>query len=248
MMLKNIWLPLTISLIGLGANLVLDYLTATGQSGPQLGLRFYVFRVLALSAAVFPGLFALGRAEMRESARKRREQLDDLTSVLEASVRRLFPEENPYYIRANVMLASGDRLKVLCGWNMGAYPDSKMSLLYGQGAAGKVWKRATENPPSECWQPVYAPRAQLNRKNLKDKWLLGDDEIRLTSHILWVLSTPLLHRHGESLRFLGVLNLDGVTRPLNSMDVFEDTQFHLHCVALADHIADLIVQGDLRPT
>lgn len=247
MQLKSILLPLAIALVGILANLVLDYLTATGQLGPHHGLRFYVFRLLALAAAVFPGLFALARTEMRESARRRREQLDTLTSVLEASVRRLFPDENPYLVRANVMLAEGDQLRVLCGWNMEAYPDSRMNLAYGQGAAGNVWKRATENPPSECWQPVYAPKAQLNRRSLKEKWLLGDEEIRNTSHILWILSTPLLHRQGESLRFLGVLNLDGVTRPLRSMEVFEDDRFHLHCVAVADHVADLIVRGGPLP-
>jgi len=246
--MRNAWPVIAVgivSVVGIGANLLLDYLTGEGQFGPHLGFRFYILRLLALCATAIPGLLAILRAESRASARKRREQLDDLSRVLEASVRRLFPDENPYLVRANVMVVEGDELKVLCGWNMDSYPDSRMNLSFEQGVAGKVWKRATENPLNECWQPVYAPKAQLGKQSLKTKWRLTDDDIGRTSHIMWILSTPLLHREGDRLKFLGVLNFDGVTKLLVDMKIFEDDQFHLRCVAIADHVSSLIAQGDL---
>lgn len=241
-----IWLPVLIAAIGIIANLALDVLTGLGLIGPQFGLPLYLLaRIVALSAAVFPGLYALGKAEKRERTRQRRREIADVSRVLEASVRRLFPNENLNHIRANLMIVVGDTLDVLCGWNMDAYPDSKMSLGYGEGVAGKVWVRATENPLSKCWQPVYAPREQLHRRNLGDQWGLDSRDIEKTSHIRWILSTPLLHRNADILKFLGVLNLDGVTADLNSMEVFEDSQFHLKCVAVADLVGNRIVEGDL---
>ena len=52
--------------------------------GPQYGFLFYVARAIALIAAVFPGLYAIVKAEIRESARKWREQRDYLAKVLDA--------------------------------------------------------------------------------------------------------------------------------------------------------------------
>lgn len=239
------WLPILIVVIGIVANLLMDFLTASGLIGPQFGFEYYAIRMLALALMAFPALYSIRRGEKREGARLRREKLDDLSRVLEASVRRLFPNENQYFVRANVMVAHGDRLEVLSSWNMAAWPDSRMNLGYDQGVAGKVWKSAIKNPPSECWQPVYAPYEQLQRRNLEDHWGLSTEDISKTSHIRWILSTPLLYRQAETLRFIGVLNLDGVTSDLNSMDVFENHQFHLHCVAVADHVTKLIEEGSL---
>jgi hypothetical protein len=51
---------------------------------PQYGFHFHVARAIAPIGAVFPGFYAIVKAEIREPARKWREQRDYLAKVLEA--------------------------------------------------------------------------------------------------------------------------------------------------------------------
>lgn len=238
------WIIAAVTLLGLGLNLVLEY-EARGRHDPQA----YLLRAGLVLTAAAPGFVGLAIADRRhqrsEGARLRRERLDYLTRVLEGSVRKLFPGEDHYTIRANVMVVRDDRLQVLFQWNMEAYPDSRMSLGLGQGVAGAVWKAALEGNVSDFWRPLYAPLAQLSRRKLRSKWRLSDEQIRATAHTRWVLSTPILHRVGAGTVFLGVFNLDGVIRDLDNMRIFEDEAFHLHCVKAAEQVGKEIVLGDL---
>ena len=230
--------------VGLLANLVMEYETR-GAHDPWA----YILRSVLVLTSAAPGWIGLYIGERRnrasEELSKRRERLDYLAKVLEGSVRKLFPSEDHYTIRANVMVVREQMLQVLCQWNMEAYLDSRMSLSKGQGVAGAVWKIAIEGNVADFWRPLYAPWAQLSRQKLSRKWKLAKKQIEATSHIRWILSTPILQRVGAETRFLGVLNLDGVIRDLNNMHVFEDETFHLHCVTTAEQVGNEIVMGDL---
>jgi hypothetical protein len=226
---------------------------------------FLLFRVLALATTAFPPIYAFHKAEERardserrsqeaerkleqsEDERRHHEGMEYLRKVLEASVRRLFPDENLTFVRANVMVVVGNDLQVLCGWNMEAFRDGKMSLKCGQGVAGSVWKAVKEGSVSDYWRPVYAPKAQLAHRELQSKWLMSDDDIRRTAHILWILSTPILVSSGDNRQFLGVLNLDGVSRRLESMETLEDPDFQIKVVAVAENIGQVIVERGLLP-
>ena len=244
---KVYWIFGTVFVLGLVANLAMEYYTR-GQHDP----RAYLLRAGLVVTAAAPGFVGLWIADRRyqtsEESRRKRERLDYLERVLKGSVQKLFPGEGQYSIRANVMVVQGEELRVLCQWNMEAYPDSRLSLRLGHGVAGAVWKRAMQENVAEFWKPHYAPRAQLSRDKLRKKWRLTAQEIGLTSHILWVLSTPILHRIGADTRFLGVFNLDGVVKDLKNMHIFEDEVFQRHCIAAAELVANEIVMGDLLPT
>ena len=246
MRLRAVPLLILIVLVGIAANLIVEYAARQRQDWPAW---IYLARAVALGAIAFPAVYAFYEADRRskaaEAARRKSEGQDYLRGVLESTIRILFPSEKLTFIRANVMVVDGDELKVLCGWNMEAFPDSRLSLKYGQGVAGKVWKRAQENPMNECWLPVYAPNAQLEKEELATRWHLGEEVVRLTSHIIWILSTPLFFREGRTWTFLGVWNLDGVERRLDLMDVLEDPEFHLKCVAAAENIAAVIAERGL---
>jgi len=249
----NLWLTIgsfVVALFGVGANLVLDVVSRSNPQGTISDGWFYSARVIALVAASVPGLFGLFLASYRyeksERERQRREDIDYMQTLLEGSVRRLFPSENLSLIRANIMVAREGELKVLAQWNMEAYPDSRMSLVIGKGVAGKVWERATVGKvDASSVQPLYAPNAQLTRRALKKKWKLNDDEIEMTRHILWIFSTPIIIRQGESMTFQGVFNLDGVSAYLNNMTVFGTSDFQGNSLTTAELIGSQIVNRNL---
>jgi hypothetical protein len=95
---------------------------------------------------------------------------------------------------------------------------------------------------NECWVPVYAPKAKLKTKSLKAMWNLTDSQVQATRHILWVLSVPIFYRNESEHRFLGILNFDGVGRPLRSPMRLEDLNLLGDFVALAERVARAIVE------
>jgi len=238
------WAIGIVFVVGLIANLAMEYDTRGTHD-----LRPYFLRSVLVFTAAAPGWIGLYIGERRNRANERESQrrgrLDYLAKVLEGSVRKLFPDEDHYTIRANVMVVREEKLQVLCQWNTEAYPDSRMSLSQGQGVAGTVWKIAIEGNVADFWRPLYAPWAQLSRQKLTRKWRLGKGQIEATAQIRWILSTPILQRVGAETRFLGVLNLDGVIRDLKNMHIFEDETFHRHCVKAAEQVGNEIVMGDL---
>lgn len=158
-------------------------------------------------------------------------------------------------IRANVMVVSGNELRMLASASMLVFPDYRVRLRKGQGCAGVVWQNAVEGPINDCWKPVYITRAQLTAKLQKEKWRLTDEQILQTSHILWILSIPLFARKQGQRTFLGVLNYDGVHKPLKRPGRLSQSDFVGECVAMGERMAEvvsgqgalLLGQIDVRP-
>jgi hypothetical protein len=130
---------------------------------------------------------------------------------------------------------------MFCSANMKIFPDYQMQLGIGQGCAGVAWQKAISDPISECWRPVYAPRAQLTGGQLQSRWKLSSEQIRLTTHILWVLSIPLFRNDRGKREFLGVLNFDGVNAELSQPERLQESQFIGSCAAIGERIVGHIM-------
>ena len=183
------------------------------------------------------------RPEKRaEQAQRLRDSTQKIERMLHAAIRVFFEGEDSSIIRANVMIVSHNELRMLASANMDFHDDYHVTLSKNQGCAGLAWARAVELPMNECWVPVYAPKAKLKMKSLKAMWNLTDSQVQATRHILWVLSVPIFYRNESEHRFLGILNFDGVGRPLRSPTRLEDLNLLGDFVALAERIARVIVE------
>jgi hypothetical protein len=233
-----------VAAVGAVAAFAADLLPAEALFGA--GWFRALVRGVGLLMAACPGIISYVRAEQRhrQAARQQecREALAELRRTLVASIPALFLGESGQSIRANVMIASGDVLRMFCSVNMEVSPDVRVSLRKGQGCAGVAWKQAVDGPIGDCWKPVYAPRAQLTPRRLKQKWKLTDEQIERTGHILWVLSIPLFAHLGDSRRFLGVLNYDGVQQELARPQRLDEQEFLLQSIKMGEKIAEVLLE------
>jgi hypothetical protein len=77
-----------------------------------------------------------------------------------------------------------------------------------------------------------AKRTDLTAKRQKNKWHLTDEQVRLTAHILWIVSIPLFTKTPGQHTFLGVLNFDGVHQPLQRPERLSQPEFLGQCAAV----------------
>ncbi len=239
--IRGIWILLPIVVLGIIASLVLDLDIIKSSIGtPWLLLTL---KAVTLALAAGSGVFSYIRSEQRHkesaTAQEHREALAQLEGTLFSCIQNLFVGEQVSTIRANVMTVCNDELCMRASANMRVYSDYKVRLKKGQGCAGLAWERAVECSMADCWQPIYVPKAQLTTTLLKKKWKLTDEQIRLTSHILWILSIPLFRKSASQHTFIGVLNFDGVNRPLRRSGRFRQQDFKRSCLAAGDRIADI---------
>ncbi|MGA2763491.1 MAG: hypothetical protein ABSG17_09015 [Spirochaetia bacterium] len=233
-----------VAVVGAVAAFAVDLLPPWGPVG--YGWTRALIRGAGLLLAACPGIISYIRAEQRhrQAAKQQecREAFADLRQTLVASIPALFEGESGQSIRANVMIVSGDVLRMFCSVNMEVSPDARVTLRKGQGCAGVAWKRAVDGPIGDCWKPVYAPRAQLTPRRLKEKWKLTEDQIERTGHILWVLSIPLFAHLGDSRRFLGVLNYDGVQRQLRRPRRLDEEEFLRQSIKIGEKISEVLLK------
>jgi hypothetical protein len=233
-------LPALLSLISVVSAILLNTGLAESKITNPDALAF--LKIVSILAASGIPLYSLYRAEERaseaETARQDRENLEDLERMLAAAVKRVFPNEDPSRIRANIMLEAEEHaLVILCSVGMDLYRDGDLQLAFGQGCAGTAWKRACEASMATRWVPVVAPNAKLAPDRLKHDWGFEDDQVSMTNHVLWVISTPIFLLSGGVASFAGVLNFDGVVSPLGQSDRLEDPQLHRDIADIADFFA-----------
>ena len=241
---RVVGLKLLLPLVALGvaASLVIDLdavKTLIGSSAVRVTIK-----ALALALSAGSGVYSYIRSEQRhrESSRKqeRREALSKLEATLASSIQNLFVGELPQNIRANLMIVSGYELRMLASANLLVFPDYNVRLRKGQGCAGVAWERAVEGPIDDCWKPVYATTVQLKPSLLKARWKLTEEQIRQTSHILWILSIPLFRKSEGQRTFLGVLNYDGVHKALIHPATLSEPDFVGRCVAMGERVAEVV--------
>jgi hypothetical protein len=198
---------------------------------------FPPFRSLCTSASL-----RLGSSKPFAAERLRKESLVRLEEMLSSAIRHLFVEETTADIRANVMTATGSDLRMLASRNMLVFPDYKVTLRRGQGCAGYAWEKAETGPMEDFWKPTVATQAQLTPSFLKDKWKLSDEQIQETRHILWIVSVPLFRIVNGARTFIGVLNFDGVHRPLAHHQRLVQSNFLGECVAVGERVAEVVAE------
>jgi hypothetical protein len=211
----------------------------------------FVVKLVGMAFSAGAGVFSYYRSEKRHQdtsiVQAREKARVHLTDMLVSAIQNMFIGETPQTIRANIMLAEGDELHMLASANMDVFPDFKVHLRKGQGCAGLAWKRAVSTAMNDCWRPVLATQAQLTRAQLRRRWNLSDDQVGKTSHILWILSIPLFLNAGSTRSFVGVLNFDGVHKPLNSPHRLRHPDFIGACVAFGDNVIQVAGEAMLLP-
>ena len=209
-------------------------------------LARWMVKTVATCLAAVPALFSFRAAEKREIRAERRQRFRDAIAKIErtlhAAIRTHFQGEDPSTIRANVMIVSGGLLRMLASANMDYYDDAGVQLERNQGCAGIAWALAEERPLAECWVPVIAPHAKLRGRKPQKLWNLTEEQARVTSHILWIMSVPLFYRNGPVHRLLGILNFDVVGHLLRNPERLESPQALQDVAGLADRIAKAIVE------
>ena len=211
-------------------------------------------RIVTKCAAVLmiasPGILSFARAEQRarqaSAENSAKEGVAELEEMLFQAIPILFDGEPPHRLRANVMIKAGQHLQMFCSANMKIFPDYQMRLSIGQGCAGAAWQKAIGDPISDCWKPVYAPRAQLTGNQLQSRWKLSREQIRLTGHIRWVLSVPLFRNDRGKREFFGVLNFDGVNGELLRPARLKEKRFIGNCAAVGERIAEHVTTRCIR--
>lgn len=233
------WL-ITIALAGILASIAVDQDPLRTLIGSSV-LRMTI-KAVALAFSAGSGVFSYVRSEQRhaESSEKqaRKESIESFEEMLLSAIQNLFVGEMTSTIRANVMLTSGEVLEMLASANMRIFPDYDVRLRKGQGCAGVAWEHAVQGSVDDFWKPLYASQTQLTVPQLKRRWHLSDDQIRLTRHILWILSIPLFRKSEAGRTFIGVLNIDGVHDPLQHPERLAQREFLGRCVAVGERIAE----------
>jgi hypothetical protein len=205
----------------------------------------FAIKAIALLLAATPSVISYAAAEKRHRQssinQSCRDGIAELENILVSAISILFDGEPSNRIRANIMVKTKKNLEMLCGANMKIFPDYKMSLRIGQGCAGAAWQRAMRGSISECWKPVYTPKAQLTPRQLKSRRKLSEDQVRITRHILWVLSIPLFQNARGDRKLLGVLSFDGVNADLQHPERIEESGFICSCVATGERVSQVLL-------
>jgi len=240
--MSGVWPLLGVVAVGVAAAIVVD-LDATKGLITSVELRVGI-KALALLLSAGSGVYSYMRSEQRhrESSHKqeKREAIALLEATLASSIQNLFVGELLQTIRANLMVVSHNELQMLAGANMLVFPDFKVRLRLGQGCAGTAWQRAIDSTISDFWRPVVATSNDLTARRQKDKWHLTDEQIRLTGHILWIVSIPLFTKSPGQRTFLGVLNFDGVHQQLRHADRLSQPDFLGQCAAVGERVAEVV--------
>lgn len=210
-----------------------------------------IAKLIGMGFSAGAGVFSYYRSEKRHLdtsvVQAREKARAHLADMLVSAIQNIFIGETPQTIRANIMLTEGDELHMLASANMDVFPDFKVHLRKGQGCAGLAWEQALSTSMNDCWRPVLATQAQLTRAQLRRRWNLSDDQVAKTSHILWILSIPLFMNAGNTRSFVGVLNFDGVHKPLRSPDRLRQPDFIGDCVAFGDNVVLVAGEAKLLP-
>ncbi len=249
--MRGVWPLLGIVGVGVAVTIAMD-LDAAKKLITSVELRAGI-KAFALAFSAGSGVYSYIRSEQRhlESSLKqeRRDTIARLEDMLASSIQNLFVGERPETIRANVMIASREELHMLASVNMLVFPDYKVRLRKGQGCAGVAWQQALDAAVSDFWKPVVATSMDLTSSLKKGKWKLTEDQIQMTSHILWIVSVPLFRRSQGQRTFLGVLNFDGVHRSLEHPERLSQSDFMGQCAAIGERVAEAVSsQGALLPT
>lgn len=222
-------------LVSIGViGLVLLEWVPPGSAAVRAALRLAASALLAV-----PPFYSLYRADERAN---REAGLGLLRRLLPPAISELFPNENLVNIRANIMLASGDRLWMLVFTdNVYLYGDHDLTWAQDQGAAGKAWKRGRQAPPEDMWKPVTTVLHGLRRDTLRKEWGLTEEQIERTRHIKWISSVPIIVRSGERRSCVGVLNFDGVRTLLNDMGRLDHVDYLGTAARLANQIGEILL-------
>lgn len=192
-----------------------------------------VLRAAAYLATLgFSVAFTVKRGKTADRARLRDERVAQLERLLYSTVDTLFPNEDKSTIRSNIMVVRGNQLAIVASSNMRLWRDRDISFAYGVGCCAFAWKQAVEARIDQVSDPTYAPDAQAGN------WGLSADQSRLTAHVLWVLSVPLFIKKGGVREFVGVLNLDGVTKRLKKPARLESDQLLSTLLSVAEQLAE----------
>jgi hypothetical protein len=243
------WL-VCVAALGILASVALEFLPCESAS------RFLraTLRFIAVLVAAVPALYSLHRSEQRaakadenrliaEEERTRAEAASAIQRLLVAAITILFRDEAPEAIRSNFMLADQGYLTVLIGTDtVKLYGDDRLKWAIDQGCCGAAWAQAVTASPMDDWKPVIAPSVSPARAAT---WNMTREQVRGTPHILWVVSIPVFHKSasGETRTFLGVLNFDGVQRPLKNPGRIEEHSFIGECATFAETIGRCVVDG-----
>jgi hypothetical protein len=238
----GIWPLLGVVAVGVVATLAVDLdivKTLITSAGLRTGIKAFT---LLLSAG--SGVYSYVRSERRHSESSQRQERREAMALLEAtlasSIQNLFVGELPQTIRSNLMVVSGHELQMLAGSNMLVFPDFKVRLRIGQGCAGAAWEQAEGSSISDFWRPVVATSTDLTTRRQRDTWHLTEEQVRLTAHILWIVSIPLFTRLHGQLTFLGVLNFDGVHQQLRHADRLSQPDFLGQCASVGERVAEVV--------
>lgn len=238
----GIWLLLAVVTVGVAAAITVD-LDTTKNLIMSAELRTGI-KAVALLLSAGSGVYSYMRAEQRYRESLQKQEKGEAIALLEAtlasSIQNLFVGELLQTIRANLMVVSHNELQMLAGANMLVFPDFKVRLRLGQGCAGAAWQQAFDEAISEFWRPVVAKSTDLTAGRQKDKWHLTDEQVRLTRHILWIVSIPLFTKSQGRRTFLGVLNFDGLHQPLRRADRLSQPEFLGQCAAAGERVAEVV--------
>jgi hypothetical protein len=240
--MKGLWLIITIALLGVAAALAVDLdmvKTLITSQAWRVGTK-----AVALLLSAGSGVYSYIRSEQRHRdslhKQEKREAIALLEATLASSIHNLFVGELVPTIRANLMVVSDNELQMLAGANMLVFPDFKVRLRLGQGCAGAAWQQAIGSTISDFWRPVVAKSTDLTPRRQKDRWHLTDEQVRLTGHILWIVSIPLFTKSQGQRTFLGVLNFDGVHQQLRHPDRLSQPDFLGQCAAVGERVAEVV--------
>ncbi len=122
-------------LVGVSVQGLMD-LDAIKMLIPSAVVR-WVVKTAATCLAAVPALMSFRAAERREKRSQRRQLYRDAVTKIEralnAAIRSHFPGEDPATIRANAMIVSGGKLRMLASANMDYDDDASVELAQEPG-------------------------------------------------------------------------------------------------------------------
>ena len=249
---RSHWLVFVAPVVVLVGSIALESLPCSSSS---VHLRLLLRSVAVLFAAV-PGVYSFIRAEQRARAAAVKASavdeertfllaFDKVQRILIGAIQELLVGEDAGRIRANVMVEEGSTLGVYVGTDlMRLYGDDMLRWEKGQGCCGVAWEQAVAGPADEDWKPVIAPTVSMSPHELRVRWHLTEAQIRLTSHVRWVVSVPIFYKEGDSRIFLGVLNFDGL-ESLKREERLDENEFLGVCGRLADSLGKILIDEGL---
>ena len=207
---------------------------------PESAILRAILRLGASALLAVPPFYSLYRADERANQEA---GIGLLRRLLPPAIAELFPNENLASVRANLMLANAEKLTMLVFTdNVYLYGDNDLEWGYGQGVAGKAWKRGTEAPPEDMWKPLTTVLQGVKRETLRNEWGLTDEQIEKTRHVKWISSVPIIVRAGNERRCAGVLNFDGVGTALKNMGRLDEDEYLGITARLANEMGKIMQQ------